>query len=235
MDTLAKEESAVGTEPTFVVGSKLNPEGQYESHSNRAYTKLMSEFRAVWKDSAETFIKRAEILKKAKAELGENELDYTFEGFCEELGMKPRASSKGQLVEHSTVKKMLKIGKEASRFYPVLDQLPDNWTTLYELAKLDEDTFNQVIEDERFNPKMTAKVLAEICPPEPKMTAKVLDEIFPPAEPKAKKIKVLSFIIKVDLAHVDDDKKQEIHSLLQSLTKDFNGVEVKGDLTLLAA
>ncbi len=220
--------TAAGTEPTFVgegqtAGSKLNPEVQYESHSNRTYKKLMSDFRAVWKDSAETFIKRAEILKKAKDELGKNKLDFTFEGFCEELGMKPRASSKGQLVEHSTVKKMLKIGKEASRFYPVLDQLPDNWTTLYELAKLDEKKFNQVIEDERFNPKMTAKVLDEICPPEPKEKKK--------GKPKT----VLNITIKVKLDAIDGDKKQELHNRLQALTEDFNGVEVKGELTLLAA
>lgn len=123
MDTLAKaveqtDVTTVGTEPTFTVGSKLNSEGQYESHSHRTYKKLMTEFRAVWKDSAETFIKRAEILKKANDELKDNKLDYTFEGFCNELlGMKP---------EHSTVKKMLVIGKEAGRFYPVLDQFCRN-------------------------------------------------------------------------------------------------------------
>jgi hypothetical protein len=196
----------------------------------------MTEYRSVLKDSAETIIKRAKILKEAEDKLGEKELSHTFKEFCEELlGVKP---------EHSTVRKMLKIGKEASRFYPVLDQLSDNWTTIYKLATLEEDKFNRLTDDERFTPKTTAKDIDKICPPEPKKPRKKKakpveptdnepkgDDVAEPTDNEPSKVKTVNIIAKVRL-DLDAARKQELHNRLQALGEEF-GVEF--DLTQLAA
>ena len=54
------------------------------------------------------------------------------------------------------------IGKEASCFQPFLDRLPNNWTTLYKLAKLEAHVFDRVTNDPLFAPMMTASDVDDI-------------------------------------------------------------------------
>ena len=58
--------------------------------------------------------------------------------------------------EGSTFRKLLKIGNEASRFEPFFERMPNSWTTVYTLAKLEKDKFDRVTSDSRFAPTMTA-------------------------------------------------------------------------------
>lgn len=57
----------------------------------------------------------------------------------------------------STYKKMMIIGRAAPRFEPVMDQLPNAWTTLYELAKLKSEPFDKLVTGKQIHPLMTGR------------------------------------------------------------------------------
>jgi hypothetical protein len=56
----------------------------------------------------------------------------------------------------ATLSKFKKIHEARSRFEPMLDLLPHEYTTLYELAKLPDEKFELVVEGARIRPDMTA-------------------------------------------------------------------------------
>jgi hypothetical protein len=143
----------------------------YKPASKRTYEELVSRYRGFAKNAAETIIRRAETLLEAKEKLGGNNLpgSHTFENICHEL--------LGIDSKHSTVRKHELIGKVASTLYPLVDRLPDHWTTIEQVAMLvtalEPEQFKRLTEDRRFKPKMTAndvgQIRYEICPPpEPK-------------------------------------------------------------------
>lgn len=104
---------------------------------------LVERYRRFARKSAENIIKLAETLIEAKHALGDSEMTQ----FCEAVGLEQ---------EGSTYRKLIKIGKESSRFEPFLDRTPSNWTTVYKLATLPPDQFEQVTKDDRFGHTMTA-------------------------------------------------------------------------------
>jgi hypothetical protein len=243
-------------EPIVDTATPETGKAPYTPVSNVAYEKLLTEYRGFVKQSAESIIKRAEIIYEAEAKLGKNAISYTFTRFCKELGY--------DNPKHSNVKKMLVIGKRASRFYPVLDRVSDNSTTIYKLATLDDADFQRVTEDERFTSKMTAKDLDAICPPKPKKPrkgkggSKAATHVV--AEPEAGTPIPAELMgepvgttpewhqraaaidehdasdIKLDLADLEDDEKLDYHDRLEALNDDFSGrvsMQVTGDLALL--
>jgi len=60
----------------------------------------------------------------------------------------------------SYIKKLKVIGGKIARFNEISDKLPPNYTTLYALSQLDDDTFTQVLHDELITPAMTSITLA---------------------------------------------------------------------------
>ena len=70
--------------------------------------------------------------------------------FCQEVG-----------IEHNgpTFRKLRKIGQQSARFLPVIDRVPNSWTTVYELAKLDHDQFTSIVEAEALTATSTMKEL----------------------------------------------------------------------------
>jgi hypothetical protein len=107
------------------------------------YADLVQRYYSFAKKSAENIIKLAETLVEAKDKLSDTELQK----FCNDVGLQ---------YEGSTYKKLMKIGAEASRFEPFVERMPNNWTTLYKLAKLDKGAFDLVANDNRFTTTMTA-------------------------------------------------------------------------------
>lgn len=103
-------------------------------------------YRSFAKQTAQSFIGLAKTLAEAKSTLNPVE----FNSFCQNINL----DSKG-----STFKKILKIGQESVRFEPVLEMLPNSWTTIYELAKLDSEKFTNIYEMNILNPLMTAAEL----------------------------------------------------------------------------
>jgi hypothetical protein len=103
---------------------------------------LITRYMTFAKASAENFVRMAQTLIEAKSKL--RILDFV--DFCRRVGL-----------EHdgSTYRKLLIIGRQASRFESVFDRMPANWTTVYKLATLEKDKFDRVTSDERFSPMMT--------------------------------------------------------------------------------
>lgn len=62
----------------------------------------------------------------------------------------------------STIKKYILIGRNAERFKPYLDRLPNTWTTLYELTRLDRSEFQQLIEHGKINQLTTGAEVKSI-------------------------------------------------------------------------
>jgi hypothetical protein len=75
------------------------------------------------------------------------------EEFCERVKVDRKGSS---------FRKLRAIGHAAQRFEPLIERLPNNWTTLYQLAQLPPAQLEEVSQDDRFCSIMTAKDLRSI-------------------------------------------------------------------------
>ena len=108
--------------------------------------KYVERYRSFVKQTAQSLISLAETLAEAKAELQPDE----FSQFCAEVGIDP---------EGSTCRKLKVVGENAARFKPVLDRVPNNWTTIYRLARLEPAKFNEIVEEKVLHASMTAENL----------------------------------------------------------------------------
>ena len=106
-------------------------------------TDYVDRYRSIAKRTAESIIMLARTLVEAKDALETAD----FEQFCNEVGLDQNGS---------TFRKLQKIGEEATRFEPVLDKLPNTWTTIYSLAKLEAADFHKIVDDGVLTPFMTA-------------------------------------------------------------------------------
>jgi hypothetical protein len=93
--------------------------------------KFAEQYLGYMKKSAANLIEAAKTLVAAKEELVEKRLKQ----FCAEVGLK---------YDGSTYRKMMKIGEEATRFEPVLNCVPNKWTTVYRLARIESTDFDRV-------------------------------------------------------------------------------------------
>jgi hypothetical protein len=108
-----------------------------------AYVALVDRYRLYTKQTAEAIIRAAETLFTAHETLA----PVDFHQFCTEV----------QLVEGgSKFKKLIEIGKAVARFEPYLDRMPNAWTTIYKLAVLESNEFEQVVQSPSFEAFMTA-------------------------------------------------------------------------------
>jgi hypothetical protein len=130
----------------------LVPNGTDPSDLDR----LVVQFQTFARKSAENILGMAETLLEAERTLPLQ----ASEQFCLRVGLDRKGS---------TYRKLRAIGEASVRFKPLVDRLPNHWTTLYPLAKLPGDDFDRVTSDERFNPSMTAGDIRLILngPPKP--------------------------------------------------------------------
>jgi hypothetical protein len=162
-----------------------------DTGSSESYTELVTQYRQFAKESAENIIKLAETLVRAKAGLSEEDFDR----FCKEVHLEK---------DGSTFRKLMSIGEKISRFAPFFDRLPNNWTTLYKLASIDEEKFQLVTADAaRFHPLMTARDIPLILG-------------IPPRSRKTQDHDVV-----IDLNGLDSDRKREVYQQLQLLKERF--------------
>ena len=85
---------------------------------------------------AEKFLKKAE-----------------FDEFCVQIGSGPK---------DATFRKLREIGKMDYRFNEHLEILPNSWTTLYQLAKLEDKQFSNLIENNVLHKEITFKEIKEV-------------------------------------------------------------------------
>ena len=93
------------------------------------------EFKGYAKKTAENILEMGRVVFEAKKNLKTNKGE--FEAFCAGVGFKSDSSS---------IKKLAQIGKAYSFMKSHADHLPNNWTTVYEIARLTEDQLNTFID-----------------------------------------------------------------------------------------
>lgn len=109
---------------------------------------FVKRYMAITKQSAETIIELSATLFEAETDLNSTK----FQAFCNEVKIE-----KGK----SYHKKLRTIGKNQARLNPVVDRLPNCWTTIYKLAKLPKEDFQALVDDEVISPHMKAKEIDE--------------------------------------------------------------------------
>lgn len=116
---------------------------------NARVIQYVDRYQGFARKTAQSLIALAGTLVEAQAALTPQD----FEEFCQLVRLE-----KGS----STYKKMMIIGKAAGRFEPVIDQLPNAWTVLYELAKLKPEPFEQLVTGQQLHPLMTGQEVKQL-------------------------------------------------------------------------
>lgn len=111
-----------------------------------AVEQYIERYRSHAKRTVESILRLGETIVEAEQQL--SRIDIMI--FCQEVG-----------IEHNgpTFRKLRKIGQQSARFLPVLDRVPNSWTTVYELAKMDKDQFTSIVEAEALTATATMKEL----------------------------------------------------------------------------
>ena len=149
---------------------------------------LVVRYNGYAKKSVQGFLGLAETLLEAKA----NFPDQLTE-FCRKVGLER---------EGSKFRKLVAIGEAAPRLEPLIDRMPNKWTTVYRLACLEQREFRLLTQHDRFSPRMTSAEMDLILGGPAKNTADCFSkDIF------------------IDLSGVD--QKRELWSRLQDLETEF--------------
>ena len=138
--------------------------------------------------TAEAILSLAETVVEAETEL--NGVDFLI--FCENVG----------LVKGSpTYSKLKQIGERSDRFRPFVDRLPNSWTTIYKLAKLQPDQF--------------ARVSATLTP---FITSREIDEQIGMGQ-SVRTVQTYDF--KIGLGFLDGESKAEVYAALLAMKDRF--------------
>lgn len=151
---------------------------------------LTERYMTAGKKSVEQIFAVADVIVEAHAEFGETHLLE----FYKRIGVEK---------DGATSKKHLKIGKNKLRFVPYMQLLPNCWTTIYELAKLEKGKFQQLIDDKMVHPRATWQ----------DMRAHVIQKKDQGTEKMPRVV--------VDLKKVDEGKRQIFARRLKSLLDEF--------------
>lgn len=170
-------------------------------------------YKSIARKTAEHIIALASTLVEARQELNQAE----FEGFCHEVGL---------VVQSATFRKLTKIGENSSRFVPYMHKIPNAWTTIYELAKLEPEKFDKVASSGVLSTFMSANELfAEIEPSkESKSKSKAKSQV---AVTHSSNSLVISF------EALSKEAAKDLHTELKALMSKF-GIELNLDSSLSA-
>ena len=118
-------------------------DAQTPAVNSAIYAQFVARFQGCVKQTAQGLIDTIITVWEAQEGLAPRE----FSRFCTEV----------KLPEGSKNRKWKKIGEQAARFRKFFDKLPCNWTTLYVLAVLTDEQYDQVTQHPLFGPAMAAK------------------------------------------------------------------------------
>jgi hypothetical protein len=122
---------------------KVAPGAGHNSEDCRAKKELLvTTYRRFRKEEGEHYVQRCRLVVEAK----DLPPDLYLE-FCDDVDL-PRDSS--------MFRKARTIAKAADRLLAVSNRLPDSKSTIYELAKLDESVFGELVDTDVLTPRITA-------------------------------------------------------------------------------
>ena len=120
---------------------ELSPHGT-KSHTNSKVNELVCRFKAGIKKSAETILEACEALYSAHRELEGDELAAFYKAI-------------GYSEDNTKIRKLWRIGECSTKVRPYLVRLPRCWTTLYQLIKLEDDDFKNLMNSGAVHPLVT--------------------------------------------------------------------------------
>lgn len=126
----------------------INPETDLITSEERI-SEFVNRYRISVTKTAESILELANTVYSAKKQLSITE----FAKFRDAIGANSR--------KDSYIKKLCIIAANKSRFENIIDQLPASYTTLYELANIDESIFTEMLQKNVINPQMTAGRLSK--------------------------------------------------------------------------
>ena len=118
-------------------------------NQSEAVKSLAEQYRKFAKASGEDILGLAETVYLANRELNLRFL----EEFYQEVGLDPKGT---------TARKLKEIGEKLTRFQPYLEKLPNTWTTIYVLAKMDDHEFQRVADSGVLHPFVTLKAIEDV-------------------------------------------------------------------------
>jgi hypothetical protein len=98
--------------------------------TDKAVNEYVARFDAFKKKTAEFLVELGNVVYDAKTNLDGKQLEQ----FCDRVGLRK---------DSSTFRKMVEVGRKAVRLKPIVEKLPPNWTTLYELATFEDGQFER--------------------------------------------------------------------------------------------
>ena len=169
------------------IPNQIFPNGNFDIKPE--IVSFVDRYQTFLRKTAEAILGLAETLVQAETEL--NGVDFLI--FCQKVGL-----VKGS----TTYSKLKQIGERSDRFRPFVDRLPNTWTTIYKLAKLQPDQF--------------ARVSASLTP---FITSKEIDEQIGDGQ-TGNTSKTYEF--KIAVGALDGESKAEIYAALLALKARFN-------------
>jgi hypothetical protein len=118
-------------------------------NQSEAVKSLADQYKKFAKASGEDILGLAEIVFIANRELNLRFL----EEFYHEVGLDPKGT---------TARKLKEIGEKLTRFQPYLEKLPNTWTTIYVLAKMEDHDFQRVVDSGVMHPFVTLKAIEDV-------------------------------------------------------------------------
>ena len=118
-------------------------------NQSEAVKSLAEQYRKFAKASSEDILGLAETVYVANRELNMRYL----EEFYREVGLDPKSG---------TARKLKEIGEKLTRFQPYLEKLPNTWTTIYVLAKMQDQDFQRVVDSSVLHPFATLKAIEDV-------------------------------------------------------------------------
>ncbi len=161
---------------------------------------LIADYQDSTKSAVENILKMCKSVKNIDDKFKNKEInDFDISYFCAKVNLE-RSSS--------TYRKYRKIGEHASRFDKYVDLLPSAYTVLFQIATLDLDKFEELVEANKITPSLSLEDIKKIINPS-----------------IAKNSNDLSFKVVFDMDTLSEKSKDLIKSILLDLSN-LNDVEL---------
>ena len=108
----------------------------------------VTQYRHYARKTVENIILLGKTVYEADKFLSQND----FKAFCNEVNLDS---------EGPTYRKLRIIGKMSERFNNHIDMMPNSWTTVYELAKINDEAFAKLVDGNVLNKDITSKEIKQ--------------------------------------------------------------------------
>ena len=133
--------------------SSSNVNSQVVVHYDSIIKESVAEFNKYAKKSVESVLEMGRVVYQAKTLLEQGGNKEGFSEFCEHIGFKSGSS---------TIKKYICIGKSYAHLVTGMANLPNNWTTIYQISQMDPVRFGELIANGEISPSLTGAGLKKL-------------------------------------------------------------------------